>query len=167
MSLFSLYSGNFSTLDASDLCFSEHHPYEQGFAAHYDQALKPFVELYEAKRLRALSQARARLQWGIPLAVVIALIALYIATAWSPQFGGFLGIAAMGGLGTWIYSSLNSYKADLKSNVFPKILSFFENASYRATCNDRMTSYAESKIVPAFDRENSEDELILTYKGVH
>lgn len=171
MSIFSLLTGASYGDGSINAEFIESKPYEKGFANHYEDNLKPYVQEFEKRRINALEKARTR--FFIAVILIMMAFGIQILTyglMFSAQeaqkyfmLTGFAGAL----LFLWVYAPVNNYSASIKSHIFPRILSFFGNCEYDPERYSWLVeSLKPSGIIPAYDVESSEDKIIYEYKGV-
>ena len=155
--------------------FDETEPYEVGFASHYDQHLKPLVRKFENSRQDAVKKFKKRLIGAIILTPIVLFLSFYIPfividldpeTIWGDIFVWWF-IGFVGGVATFVYSSIGNYKGSIKQEIFPRIISFLGEYSFDAEIENQMKRFESSQIVPRYQKETSEDRTTGTYKGVN
>lgn len=171
MSFFSLITGSFRDTHAACGMFIHTEPYEEGFTEHYTKHIKPHVSSFEELRMQALESASKRTKSAIPLMVLVLFSTIFLLLAteineYTLKFAYGVIILSFGAASWWIYSSINQYKASIKSDIFPNILSFLGNYTFSPECPNRVYGLRESDIIPDYDRETNEDMIIGKYKDV-
>ena len=160
---------------ADQTSFDEIEPYEVGFASHYDQHLKPLVRKFENSRQDAVKKFKKRLVGAIILTPIVLFLSFYIPfvvidldpeTFWGDIFVWWF-IGFVGGVATFVYSSIGNYKGSIKQEIFPRIISFLGEYSFDAEIENQMKRFESSQIVPKYHKETSEDRTTGTYKGVN
>ena len=171
--------------------FSEDEPYEIGFAEYYETNLRSLFEKHAkaAKTHLALSEVKTNLQrrghWRFcPVAVTILVFVLFVPSfiGWQPSDGGWfflcmLAVMLMIPVVKWAYKDLMaSWKKDagdpfqgcsMEKDIFPRILSFLGEFQCKfGRIPNRISQYSDFGIVPSYDKENSENQIIGDYKGV-
>lgn len=150
--------------------FVESSPHEKGFAAHYEEHLRPRVEAYETRRLSALAQHRKRLMIAVPAGAAVLVLAYVFGT--NMESGNaleFIGVVVVGCLWLlWRYVNgpKREYANSIKTEIFPLILKFVGDFRYSATVASRIPQFKDYGIVPGHDNEHSEDGVQGRYKGV-
>ncbi len=166
--LASLLTGSYKKATNARSRFPEAASYEKGFARHYQIKVLPHVAEYEVARLSALKSASFRFRICLPaLAIIIPLLLIF----WMPTLTDkdavlFPIVLLVSGASYAIYHPISRYKANVKAKVFPDIISFLGEFSYRPECKGRIKAFEPTGLVPNFDKEQSEDEIQGFYKGV-
>lgn len=157
--------------------FHEEKFYEKGFSVHYDRYIRPLANEYEKKRIQTLKKTIRRLRLATLLTVSLGAAAVYLLAQhlgplsnWVDSielvsFAIFFLVMVFAYLVFWASKSLEDYTKEIKQEVFPKIISFLGEFSFRQHCGERMSSLTDSMIIPSYTTENSEDEIIGTYKN--
>lgn len=166
MSLFSLITGSFKNFSEAKGVFTETARYEKGFAQYYIKNIKPSVASFEKKRVESLKKASFRIRISIAIAFVMLIIKSSINYDQYNNVVNGIMLLILFGLGGWTYFSIHIYKSSIKSDIFPKILSFIGNYKYSPQCNNMVPPLKDSGIIPNYDRERSEDSISGVYKGV-
>ena len=136
--------GHAATRDAvGGLAFEEREPHERGFAAHFDEHIKPKLQELETARLRTLAAYRKRIQKRILIAVVlwIAVVGggiIVLQQLAVGLFGWFFFVIAgvIAGLiagvlfGGWASKLIGQYVADRKQALIPGVLKFVGDFTY-------------------------------------
>ena len=168
---FPLLTGRGLTSEGGLAVYSEDEAYEIGFAEHYETNLRPRIEEFEKTRIAAIKRARSRLLMMLPVLAAGLLFSAYvlILSDWQEDardlsFWGVL--VAFVGIFWWFNQPLKQYQASIKSDIFPQIVSFLGEYRYTADIPDRIEQYGDFGIVPSYDDEYSEDQIIGAYKGV-
>ena len=180
---FTILRGSYSK-KPPELVFKEDKVHEKGFADHYNEHLKPLAEDYEINRIEALKKVKKKIILFLPLFIIFNLFWVYLFYPFFIVPGNesliniiFLYIIWFGLWfisNGWIYSktrtAADSYDAEVKKRIFPKIVSFVDGFSYSPTCNISVReTYAQSKLFKTTDfkkKENNSDEFNGIYKGV-
>ena len=168
---FPLLTGRGNAPEGGVGVFSEDEPYEIGFAEHYDTNLRPQIEEFEKTRIAAIKRARSRLLMMLPVLAVVLLFGSYvlILSDWQEDardFSFWGVLVAFVGIFWWFNQPLKQYQASIKSDIFPKIVCFLGKYQYTANIPARIERYDDFGIVPSYDNEYSEDQIIGVYKGV-
>ncbi|WP_025898213.1 DUF3137 domain-containing protein [Sneathiella glossodoripedis] len=166
--ILSLLTGKYRTFSGLPVDFTEARDYEAGFAAHYDAYVRPHVDQYEANRLKALKAATTRCRASVMLFLtVIPLLLVFVAPHMSdPEDLILFIVVPMGFAAVVVYYPIRCYKRNVKTGVFPDIISFLGDFSYSPSCPGRVKGLEATGLVPSHDRETSEDEIRGVYKGV-
>lgn len=172
MSYFSLITGSYKHRTAASATFAEEAPHEKGFAEHYNKHLRILVGEFEQKRLETIRKASKWARIFLPLLVTAIAIYVYywdeiaaLNEVESDLVAALLAGPPVGAL-IAIVLTLSRYESDVKFHIFPKIMKFFHDYSYRAHVPSRVHSFEPWDVVPRFDLEESEDEVRGEYKGV-
>lgn len=171
MSFFSLITGNFHKTQSSAFAFVEEEAYEKGFSEHYEKYLKPRVVLFEKKRIEALEQASRRVRISTALLVVLLVGVFFVLSAGESSADKtklvlYLVFGAFSLAWWWVSSSIKSYTASIKEDIFPNILSFLGRFKYLPKCSAKIYQLSDFDIIPDYDRETNEDQIIGEYKDV-
>jgi hypothetical protein len=173
MSVFALLSGKAVTANAAtSAVFAETESHETGFAAHYDAEMRPLVDRFEQARIAALTTARKRLFWAVPIILAVAVgsgaFLFSLPTEDDDPIAWFLG-----GNGilifltyAWVHGPVSDYKLSIKNEIFPRILSFLGDFSFTAEPGDLIDAYERSGLIPSYDDEETEDRIAGSYNGV-
>jgi hypothetical protein len=162
-----LLRNDFSDKQAITLRYREAKPYEKGFSAHYDQHIKPLAAQFEVKRKDALRKAAGRAKVAAQILTVVAGFCVLIFVKSGSPFHAIIPLMiAYGLLEMWFRASMTQYQDTVKSQIFPRILSFVGDFEYRANIGGRVERFARSGLIPDHDRESNEDEMKGSYKGV-
>jgi hypothetical protein len=139
------------------------------FKPHYDAHILPDVQRFEVDRLAALSTFRGRIFLGAPALVAVAVLAVTLLA----MIGGgedfiLFGAFAIGALIVgWIVHPVATYKAGVKSVIFPKIFSFFgPDYHYSPSGGLQIGSLKPSGILPSYDNSSTEDYVRGRHNGV-
>ena len=159
-------------VEVAHTSFVETEPYEVGFATHYEQHLKPLVEDFESRRQSAVKKFKKRLALAVIWAPAILILSwwtlfeyLYVDPDWI-EFYGYAVIFFICAVVAYVYSSIEAYKGSIKGEIFPRIISFLGDYSFDAEPQIEMEKFANSQILPSYDRVTNEDLTKGVYKNV-
>ncbi len=156
------------TATKSDRVFVEKTPHEEGFAAHFEQHIKPKLLELEETRLNALAASRKRLPFAFSGAVAVAVIAVLL---WQQlQDAGeysFWFAAAFVGSGwflyRWVRSHVNQYTADRKRVLVPEALKFVGDFRYMHDGKIADRVFNASRLFDKWDKNESGDLITGHY----
>ena len=77
--LFSILTGRYKNNTLSNIGFIEEKEYEKGFKEHYNKYLRPEIEKFEERRLRALDKSSNAAKKALPLAIITIPILVFLA----------------------------------------------------------------------------------------
>jgi class 3 adenylate cyclase len=126
---------NAETAAYAGLAFVEKAPHEEGFAAHFDQYIKPKLLKIEEARQNARAEYKARGRFALGGLAIAAIAGWYLAQLddvwWSWLFFVFLG-ALFGGapLYRWVSNPITRFTAGWKLAIIPEVLNFIGNFRY-------------------------------------
>jgi hypothetical protein len=171
MSFFSLITGSFLSSDHAKGVFTETESYEKGFSDHYEKNLKPHVESFEKSRMASLLKASNHVRIAIPVVIIIILLAIFAMDSSDydknvTQVVFIVALLTCSFLYSWVYKSIKNYSSSIKFHIFPNIISFFGQYQYFSICGRKVHRLKDSDIIPKYDRETSEDQIIGEYKDV-
>ena len=152
--------------------FVEWEEYEKGFNKHYQKYLKGPIEKFERNRIKALVTARRRLFISIPIIFVLFLFLVSVLDdVNSKNEFPFRSLLAAVAFLTFDYFLIKEpilkYWDDVKTEIFPHILSFLGNFTYSVEMEDFYRDHYESyDIVPQHDCSYFEDLIVGEYNGV-
>ncbi len=152
-----------------EVSFDDPEGAEKPFAPHYEQYIRPNIQVFEEKRIKALQTLRKRTLLAILIFIVCiaAVIAIAYAEIVSPKLLIFLAIGTAMLLGMWCYLPTKKYKSEIKEKIFPNIFSFFgEDYQYSEKAQLSIESLKPSGIIPSYDKEHTEDYIKGSYKDV-
>lgn len=172
MSFYSLITGNYKINIIGDAEFLEKNDREKGFAEHYTKNIKPLVKMYEESRKECLLRAtiKSRIITPVSLALILAYLAFngYV-EAINQHFWELLVLLIVVELVViyfFVYAPLLKFQSSVKEHVFPHIISFLGNYTYRANNIEGVSAYKAWGIIPDHGSESSEDEFTGNYSGV-
>lgn len=147
--------------------FDEKEPHERGFAAYFDQRIKPVLPRLEEIRVAA------RRAWWIRTGIVAALVplgGLILYLLWGWRFWYFLiGLAvwllALAVLFWLIRRAARSYARARKRELIPEMLAFFDEFEYEPRGRISKRILADSHLFEDWDRYDSEDLISGKYRG--
>lgn len=171
MSLFSLITGSFHRAKSSDFIFVEEEPYEKGFAEHYNENLKQHAVSFENKRIAALKKASRRAKISIFLLMMVLVFVFFILNTEEHhvdqvKLSGYILFGTFFAAWWWVSRPIKEYSVSIKEKIFPNILSFLGHFKYLPKCSDQVYKFREFEIVPNYDIEISEDQIVGEYKKV-
>ena len=147
-----------------DASFEDPEGADKPFAPHYDQHVRPHVQVFEQKRIEALKALRKRALIAIPIYVVGTVALLYVGDTGYVLF--WLALA-MTVLSYWCYIPVKHFQSAVKGAIFPSIFSFFgDDFQYSEEGQLSIESLEPSDIIPSFRTEETEDYIKGSYKGV-
>ncbi len=160
--------------------FIEEEDFEKGFSEHYEKNIKPLINEFDIERLSLLDKysSRARISFIIILIIspIIGIsynkyksVDLFLNDQLNISFF-YLPILIFIILLIIIVNYFKlfalNYNSKIKEKIIPSILSFYGNSKYFMNCGKRISEFKESLIIPKYDREYSEDRIIIEYKNV-
>lgn len=172
MSYINYLLGSFRSAPDAAGVFRESASHEKGFAEHYNTQIKPLVNNFERKRKKALEEASKRARLSAPVALIIAAAVVLFVLFSKLEFDDKLWIAAVGVLGPfgvanwWTNTTIRKYHASIKSQIFPRILSFLGDFEFYEGCGPMVGRWKQAEIIPDFTNEKNEDYVKGSYKGV-
>ena len=152
--------------------FVEWEEHEKGFNKHYQKYLKGPIEKFERNRIKALVTARRRLFISIPIIFVLFLFLVSVLDdVNSKNDFPFRSLLAAIAFLTFDYFLIKEpilkYWDDVKTEIFPHILSFLGNFTYSVEMEDfYIDRYESYDIVPQHDCSYFEDLIVGEYNGV-
>jgi len=146
--------------------FKEEEDFEVGFRAYFENTIKPQLGTIEDFRLEKLSQIKKRTSW----AVIILLLSILLPVIFKFSFnknGAIFYVFFIIGLLIWSYFyPSGQYRRKAKENLLPSLVRFFGDFNYQINGSIQEEVLSQSKIVPTYDRYESEDYIQGVYKGV-
>jgi hypothetical protein len=153
--------------------FEESETFEIGFKEHYHEHLLPLVRSYEIDRVAALKKSQSNRRKAIPFMVLMPIFSLFLMyiTEFNSNFFELLiwaNIGVYSALFAYIRHSLKKYTSSIKSQIFPKILSFLGNFEYLSENEEiKLNEYEKYNIIPHHSRSSCEDYIRGDYKSVN
>lgn len=130
---------------------------EHPFTPHYQEFIRPQVDGFEEKRVKALKTFRKRLLISLP----IALLSLFACL-----FSLYFLIIPLG-LAIWTFAPIYDYKLSVKEKVFPHVFRFFgADFEYYPQGLMNISELRASGLIPNYDNARTEDYIKGTYHGV-
>ena len=163
--------------------FSEDEPYEIGFAEYYETNLRSLFEKH-AKVVEVRTNLQRRGHWRFcPVAVIVLIVVLFGPgfIGWQPSAEGWFFLCMLAFILAipilkWAYKELVASWKDtgdpfpgcsMEKDIFPRIFSFLGEFQCKfGRIPNRISQYSDFGIVPSYDKENSENQIIGDYKGV-
>ena len=170
-----IYSLNKKSLISNDKFenFEESETFEVGFKKHYQEHLLPLVRSYEIDRVAALKKSQFNKRKAIPFMVLMPIISLFLMyiSEFDPDLFEpliWLNIGVYSALFAYIRRSLKKYTSSIKSQIFPKILTFLGNFEYLSENKEiKLDEYKKYDIIPQYSRSSCEDYIKGDYKSVN
>lgn len=170
--IFKLYNKNVLRSDGLMPIYQELGDWDKGFSEHYNKKLKDLVDDFEVKRVSAATSARKKLLFLTPFFLIIPIIGLNI-TIWEfnetdepAGIGITFSILLYGAIFWYIKSSILVYQVSIKEKIYPHILEFIGDFTFSSNVSAQVEKFEKSGLLPAFSKENNEDQISGKYKGV-
>jgi hypothetical protein len=170
--IFKLYNKNVLRSDGLMPIYQELGDWDKGFSEHYNKKLKDLVDDFEVKRVSAAASARKKLLFLTPFFFIIPFIGLNI-TIWEfnetdepAGIGVTFSILLYGAIFWYIKSSILVYQVSIKEKIYPHILEFIGDFTFSSNVSAQVEKFEKSGLLPAFSKENNEDQIIGKYKSV-
>ncbi|MFN3231457.1 MAG: DUF3137 domain-containing protein [Alphaproteobacteria bacterium] len=139
-------------------------PWLEGFDAYRSRELDPLLEEMDQSRQRALSKAKGRMIWVIPL-VLLAAGLLWVFTQ-NPMFAVFAGFAG-GGLGyAFIKAPFSEHNDLVKRELVTRLARFFDLDFELKPVVTPVGALERLGLVASHHRKSAEDRIFGAYNGV-
>ncbi len=139
-----------------------------GFAAFYDQYIKPKVFEVELVRIECVKEYIFRIR--ICAAAIILFFAAFVfffcSSSEDYEYAFKASALVLSVMVIWVNMASRAYEYEIKSKVFSEVFKFFGDFVYTPEGSEGLEGYSKFQIIPDYDRCKTEDMIQGKYNGV-